>query len=232
MAQTGIHLLSSLTLNKYALDSKWSLSAILMGAIIPDIDIIIVYLSSFFFNLEYSKLLFHQTFSHSFFTIAILYLLIAIVSELKKNRLYKYYGKSLVLGMIIHIMFDTLFHINEIHLFWPLPIGKINLWDFLNIKIKNTLLSLEFIFFRIYSWILIKLILSKSNTTIWYLKYLNLWMSWELYFFLISILVILFSFHIFEFIFIIMYTISIIMALNSTLILYRLIDNELNQKQD
>jgi len=232
MAQTGLHLITSLTFKKFTIDSKWSLSAILIGAIIPDIDIIIVYLSSLFLEIEYSKLLFHQTFSHSIFTISILYFIIAFLSELQNNSLYKYLGKSLVFGMIIHIMFDTLFHINEIHLFWPLPLGKINFWNSLDIKIKSTLLSLEFIFFRIYAWILINLMLSKSNTTMWYLKYLCIWMKWELYFFLICMFIILLSYHNFEFVFMIMYTISIIMALNSTLIMRQLIDNELHQKQD
>ena len=103
MAQSGLHAVLGYQLRRGIPSERYLLTAIIFGAILPDIDAIIVAIGSFFHPLSYSEQLFHRSFSHSFFTIIGVYLLFAILAEWKKIPYLKSIGKGMALGILSHI---------------------------------------------------------------------------------------------------------------------------------
>ena len=113
MAQVGIHAILGYNLKYFIPDEKKILPAIIIGAIFPDIDIILVALGSIFYSAPTALKLFHKTITHSFFSIVIIYLFFALISEIYKNKTYRIIGKGLLIGMISHIVLDTFLWFND-----------------------------------------------------------------------------------------------------------------------
>ena len=199
-------------------NKKLGFTKIIFGAILPDIDVIIVAIGSFFHPLSYSEQLFHRSFSHSFFTIIGVYLLFAILAEWKKIPYLKSIGKGIALGILSHIILDTLFWFREIQFLWPLPLKPFNLWSELVIPswIHRSMLVVEFFCFRYYAWFLITKHLKIPNKQSWIIKYLQIWKKWETIFFVFFSLLTLWKSTIFLFLFGMAYIPSIIMALWAT----------------
>ena len=181
MPQAGLHAVVGYQVRRIIPYKKRFLPAVIFGAILPDLDVVAVVIGSLFYPISQSEKLFHRSFSHSFFTIILIYLLFAILAEWKNNPTLKSIGKGLVLGMLTHIILDTFFWFREIHFLWPLPIEPFNLWNFWEAPewLHQTMLVLEFFCFRWYAWFLITQHLKNPQGTSWLIKYLNIWMGWE-----------------------------------------------------
>ena len=181
MAQAGIHAAVGYQLQRIIPSEKRLLPAVIFGAILPDIDIIIVAIGSLFYPISHSEQLFHRSFSHSFFTIILLYLLFAILAEWKKQPVLKSIGKGLVLGILSHIIIDTFFWFREIQFLWPLPLEPFNIWSLWETPdwIYRSMLVLEFFCFYSYAWFLITKHLNKPCKQSWIIKYLQMWKKWE-----------------------------------------------------
>jgi len=207
--------------------------AIIFGAILPDLDVIAVAMGSLFYQINRSEQLFHRTFSHSFFTLIIIYLLFAIMAEWKKNPTLKSVGKGIVLGMLSHIVLDTFFWFREIHFLWPLPIKPFNIWKFWVLPdwIYRTLLILEFFFFRWYAWFLIQKHVQTPNHLSWILTHLNKWKFIESVLFVLFIIIGLWNPHFFKIVFGVAYIPSLIMALWATFMSREALDKILNHSK-
>ena len=181
MPQAGLHAVIGYQVRRIIPYKKRFLPAVVFGAILPDLDVIAVVIGSLFYPISQSEKLFHRSFSHSFFTIILIYLLFAILAEWKNNPTLKSIGKGLVLGMLTHIILDTFFWFREIHFLWPLPIEPFSLWNFWEAPawVHRTMLVLEFFCFRWYAWFLMQQHLIKPQSNSWIIKYLTIWIGLE-----------------------------------------------------
>jgi len=181
MAQAGLHAALGYQLRRLVPLEKRLLPAVIFGSILPDLDIIAVAVGSLFYSIPKSEAIFHRTFSHSFFTIILVYLLFSTLSEWKKRPIYKLIGKGLVLGILSHIIIDTFFWFRTIQFLWPLPLAPFNFWSFWEAPnwLHRTLLILEFFCFYWYAWFLITKHINFPNQHSWVIKYLQIWKKWE-----------------------------------------------------
>ena len=226
MAQAGIHALIGLQLKRLIPHEKGLYPSIIIGSLLPDLDIILVAIFSIFSSIEKSTEIFHRTFSHSFFSLIIIYLLFMIVGETKKNTQLKTIGKGIAIGILLHIILDTFLWFHGIHFFWPLPITEFNLWKSMHIPVimRDFILSTEFLFFRIYAWFLINQYLSSPVDHGWFIKFLTKWMKIESILFTIFLIFAYFEIPSFTFLFGLAYIPSLIMAIISTILMWHSIE--------
>jgi membrane-bound metal-dependent hydrolase YbcI (DUF457 family) len=220
MAQAGLHAAIGYQAKRFIPYEKRLFPALIFGTMLPDLDIIIVIFASLFYTIEQAETIFHRTFSHSFFSLIIIYLIFVIFAEVNKNPKIKSIGKGIALGMLIHYIVDTFLWFRHIDLLWPLPVNPINLWKLCEFPplVHKILLALEFFFFRWYAWFLITQHLKQPGEKSWYIKYLNQWKSIESILFLSIAIMVIGNLPFFEVLFGLFYIPSLIMALASTYI--------------
>ena len=218
MAQAGLHAAVGYTMIRVIPYEKRIFPALIFGAMLPDIDIIVVALASLFYPISQAEAIFHRTFTHSFFTLIFVFLLFAILSELKKRPVFKSIGKGIALGMLTHLLIDTFLWFRQIDLLWPLPLEPINLWRFFEAPtiVIQILLIFEFFCFRWYAWFLITQHLKTPVNESWFIKYLNIWKNCVTFIFLFFIILLFWNPPSFNILFGIAYIPSLIMALFST----------------
>ena len=218
MAQAGLHAAVGYQMRRIIPYEERIFPALIFGTMIPDLDIIVVAAASLFYSIPLAEEIFHRTFSHSFFTLIFVFLLFAILSELKKKPVLKSIGKGIAIGMLTHLLIDTLIWFRQVDLLWPLPLEPINLWSFWKAPLLalHILLALEFFFFRWYAWFLITKHIKEPGNQSWFIKYLNIWKNWETYIFLGFIILVIWNPPFFKILFGIAYIPSLIMALFST----------------
>ena len=218
MAQAGLHVALGYQFQRIIPYERRLFPAIIFGAILPDLDILVVAIGSLFNPISHSEELFHRSFTHSFFTLITMYLLFAILAEWKKRPVFKSIGKGLALGMLSHIILDTFLWFRAIQFLWPLPLEPFNLWSLWETPdwIHRSMLVLEFFFFRWYAWFLINKHLRMPNRHSWIIQYLQIWKRWETIFFILFPLLALWNPPIFFVLFGGAYIPSLIMALWAT----------------
>ena len=218
MAQAGFHAALGYQLRRIIPVERRLFPSIIFGSILPDLDIVVVAIGSMFYPISHSEKLFHRSFSHSFFTLILVYLLFAIFAEWKKYPSFKSIGKGLSLGILSHIILDTFFWFQEIQFLWPLPLKPFNLWIFLNSPnwIHRIMLVLEFFCFQWYAWFLITKHLCNPNKQSWIIRYLQLWKNLETMCFVFFTLLAIWNPAIFLVLFGVAYIPSLIMALWTT----------------
>ena len=232
MPQAGLHAAFGNQFRQFLPHKRRLFPAIIFGAILPDLDVIAVAIGSLFYPIHQAEHIFHRTFSHSFFTLILIYLLFAIWSELKNNPSLKSVGKGLVLGMLTHIVLDTFFWFREIHFLWPLPIKPFNLWIFWEAPdwFNRSMLVLEFFFFRWYAWFLIQRHLQTPNRLSWIVSYLNIWKNIESGILLIFIILGIWNPQFFKILFGAAYIPSLLFALWGTYMSRDALENNLNDE--
>jgi len=226
MAQAGIHALIGLQSKRLFPHKKGLYPSIIIGSLLPDLDIILVAISSIFTSIEKSTEIFHRTFSHSFFSLIIIYLLFMIAGEAKKDSQLKTIGKGITIGILLHIIVDTFLWFHGIHFLWPLPVTEFNLWKSMHIPVimMNLILSTEFLFFRIYAWFLINQYLSNPVGHSWFIKFIIKWMKIESILFFIFLIFTYFEIPSFIFLFGLAYIPSLIMTIISTILMWHSIE--------
>ena len=189
MAQAGLHAALGYSLRHIFPNEKRFLPAVIFGAILPDLDVLIVALASLFYPVSQAEHLFHRSFSHSFFTIVLIYLVFSIIAEWKKNPVFKSIGKGLVLGILSHIIVDTFLWFRDIQFLWPLPFEPFNFWSFWQVPdwLHRIMMVIEFFGFYWYAWFLISRHIQQPNRQSWIIKYLQYWKSFGGILFLIFI---------------------------------------------
>ena len=218
MAQAGLHAAVVFPLRRVIPYEERLFPALIFGAMLPDLDIIVVAVASLFYTIPLAEEIFHRTFSHSFFTLLFVFLIFSILSELKKKPLLKTIGKGIALGMLTHLLVDTMIWFRQIDLLWPLPLGPVSLWRLFEVPylVYHILLAFEFFFFKWYAWFLITMHIKTPGNQSWFLKYLNIWKNLETYLFLFFIILLFLNSPFYKILFGIAYIPSLIMALFST----------------
>jgi len=189
MTQLGLRIYIALKLNRFFPKKKLFFISFIGGSLFPDIDIIIVALSSFLIPLNQSIFLFHKTITHSIITLSAIYLILLIAYEIKKDKVILNIANGFSWGVMIHIMLDLIFRVGKIDLFWPLPIGIINGWNYGNYQ--YIILGLDLLFFRLLASELIKTLLNANikPKNIEFIKPLTLWMKYQSYLFILFLLI-------------------------------------------
>ena len=184
MAQIGLHAYLALSLKKRLPKKDWFFVAFLFGSILPDIDTIFTFTASLFIPLEKSLDIFHRTFSHNIFIVIILFLIFLIIYEFKKNKIFLYIANGLISGMSLHLFIDVFLWFDSIHLFWPLPSERIDMWPEFSPSnfIIKTLMVLEFVFLRLFAWEMTKIIIESPGENGSFLQSLNYFMKAQLVF--------------------------------------------------
>jgi membrane-bound metal-dependent hydrolase YbcI (DUF457 family) len=222
MAYTGFNALLGLSLKSKRKLKSGFYTSFLIGLFVPDLDWMFVSFSLFISDFQLGLEKYHQTFSHSFFTILIIYLFALIISEIRKNSFIRTIGIGISTGMLLHITIDTFLSLQNISLLWPLPLGPYSLYSInLDPVTSQLIMSAEFIFFRFYGWFLIKEYLRFPDTFGWFVKYITKWMKIELCFAVTLIIWALMEFNYFYAVFLLMYVPSVIFAIIATLLMYK-----------
>ena len=193
MAQTSINAIIGFKLKGIIPNQKQLLTSIIIGMMLPDLDFIIEYLIKQITFINYEL---HNSLFHNIFIIPFIALLILIYSEYKNKN--KIIATGVALGIAIHIILDII-TMQSVGLLFPLfdVNQNFDLKQFLNISIdtniQKTLDCFEFLFFRIYGWLLIEQIILNPKNNTYLIKRIKLWMKLELYIFLLFILFIYFG---------------------------------------
>lgn len=231
MPQSGIHAALSFRLGQSTNIKSKLIPSIVFGAILPDIDYIAVALGLIYYPINLSEHLFHRTFSHSFFALLIIYLIFGLISEWKNNYNIKQIGRGIVIGMLSHIVLDTLLSFKGIHLLWPLPLKEFILWQ--NFTFSNWVYKLiyitEFFFFRWYAWFLIKRNIAHPNRNSGVINYLNYWKKIETFLFIFFIIISFINYHYFKILFIFAYIPSIAVSLWATYMNFNVLEYRLKK---
>ena len=253
MAQTGLHTLISFNIFKNQNKNNWFLYAFLLGSVLPDLDLIFDFLYKLYnitinqnnFNLEpylINKIYlsnYDLNIFHSIITIALIYLFILIIFELKKTKSILNFGNGLTIGLLAHVSIDILLFLRPVQIFWPLNIVGImpyNIWNNTNIPfyVITLYLSLEFLFFRLFASKLIEIILKVKNKDTKYILYLSQWMRIQGLLFILFI--IYFNLYEFSYIVFIFYNICLSISIATTIffifILRKTINNYFNFNED
>ena len=194
MAQTSINAIIGFKLKNIVPNKKQLLTSIIIGMMLPDLDFIIEYI----INLTFTNYQLHNSIFHSIFMIPFIGLIILIYSEYKSKNKLKIISIGISIGMVLHIILDII-TLQSIGLFSPLFNVKqnFNLKEYFNIELNKNferiLYSFEFLFFRIYGWLLINEIIQKPKNNANLINKINLWMKLELYIFVLLILFIYFG---------------------------------------
>ena len=116
MIPAGLNAIISYQTKKIIPYEKYIMTGIVFGSMLPNIEIIFTSISSLFQIILKSEQIFHRTFTHSIFTLIFIYLIFAILSELKQNKNIKTIGKGIAIGMLIHYLADIALWFNAIDL--------------------------------------------------------------------------------------------------------------------
>ncbi len=193
MAQTSINAIIGFSLKNIIPNKKQLLTSIIIGMMLPDLDFIIEYIIN---QLNFINYQLHNSLFHNIFIIPFLALLMLIYLEYKNKD--KIIVTGISIGMTIHIILDVI-TMQSIGLLFPLfdVSQNFNLKEYFGITINKTyqhiLYSFEFLFFRIYGWLLIEQIILNPKNNSYLIKKIKLWMKAELYIFLLLILFIYFG---------------------------------------
>ena len=197
MIQTSIYVLFGILFGGKITNQPYLTTSLIIGLIFPDLDIILDFIFSLFFNFNFI----HNTYIansifHSLLLIPFICLGILIYQEINKNKNYNIIvGFSS--GILVHIFFDIL-TLQSVGIFFPLPLeSNLNLNEFFNYKIPLMMINIfnlsTLLLFRLYTWKIINLILNQSQNYSRLIKRLSLWMKIQLYLFLIFIFLIYFD---------------------------------------
>ena len=160
MTQLGLRIYIVFKLSRLFPKKKMFFISFIAGSFFPDIDIILVALSSLLISLDQSIFLFHKTITHSIITLSSIYLVLLIAYEIKKDKVILNIANGFSWGVMIHIVLDLVFRFGKIDILWPLPIGIINGWNYGDYQ--YIILGLDLLFFRLLASELIKTLLNAN----------------------------------------------------------------------
>ena len=158
MAQAGAHAIVGMYASRFPFFNKKWTPAIIIGSLIPDLDIIAVAFGKLFTSISEPIHYFHRKGTHSLLFVLFIFLIFEILSEILKNPKLRHWGKGLSIGITTHIILDSFLFLQSIYLFWPLQMD-LNIWKNYNPPemLPNFMMAMEFLFFRILAWIIIEI---------------------------------------------------------------------------
>ena len=191
MIPIAIYILIAYKISKIFPHKAHLCTGIMIGSILYELEIIYTIINLIKNPFHDIIIINNEIFPHSVFIPIFTFLAFAFSSEILNNKNFKNLGQSFTIGLILHIFLDTISGFKNVDLFWPLPISKVNLLNIslLNNEIHKIFKILEFLFFSFYAWFLIKINIIKQTKNSWIIKYLNIWKKFEIYVFILLIII-------------------------------------------
>jgi len=172
MAQAGIHALVGSVTRRWNGERAGLLLGVILGNLLPDADNLLVAVATLTGGSTEGL---HRTFTHSFFTAALVLVLFFLAWKITGKRMLGNLGIGLAVGIVMHILLDLLVWFDGVELLWPLPIW-VNLWE--NISppewFSKLMMPLEFFFMAGYLVLLMNWARDKKSDQE-YLPKLKLW---------------------------------------------------------
>lgn len=152
MAQAGIHGMVGLAFQKALPKRKWLLFGLVLGNLFPDADNLAVAAATV---LKLPTAGLHRTFTHSLFTVLLLFGIFYLVGKLTKQPRWINFGVGFSAGVLLHILLDLFVWFNGVEILWPLP-SWVNFWEGVSppIWFDKLMMPAEFLFFAIFFWFL------------------------------------------------------------------------------
>lgn len=172
MAQAGLHGLVGLAIRKRIPGKEGLILGILLGSLIPDMDNLAVAVAT---AAKLSTEGLHRTFTHSLFTVIIVFLAFTLVSLLTNKSRWLYLGMGLAIGMVLHILLDLLLWFDGVALLWPIQL-HVNIWRWFTPPdwLTKLLQTGEFLFLALF-FIALEATAKKYKTDMEYLRTLRVW---------------------------------------------------------
>ena len=189
MIITSIYTYFAIIFRKKIPNKEWFLPSFILGLTIPDIDTFLISFSSLK-NINYSN-----TFGHSIISILLVYLVLLIIYEINKKSKYLNLANGITLGMLLHISLDLIISLNSIHIFWPIPVNSIYLYDnlFFRYHLKTFIDIITFISFRYFYFQTIEFIIQNNNKNGKLIQFLNIMMKFEFAIIILYLLTVIFE---------------------------------------
>ena len=188
MIYTGFYIISALfVIHKLSTFSKINLG-IIMGLMVPDLDILFKYLNSS------SDI--HGGPFHSIIFSLLLFIGLLMARELNKEKFNGKIINGLFIGMLIHIFLDILISGGKILFYWPLPIAGVDSVFQLNLDSDffYILSCIQFLLFRYSGYRLILILIKTKHISSFSAKYINTiskFMRIQLVFFLLFLVMLI-----------------------------------------
>ena len=125
MPQAGIHAIAGMLSRKWIPRKEWLLTGVVLGNLFPDLDNLVVAYATLS-GAETHGL--HRTFTHSIFTILVVFVLSFLIAEFTKNPNWKNFGLGFGSGILMHILLDLILWFNGVELLWPIRY-QLNFWN-------------------------------------------------------------------------------------------------------
>lgn len=172
MAQAGLHGLVGLAIRKWMPKKEGLILGILLGSLIPDMDNLAVAVAT---AAKLSTEGLHRTFTHSLFTVIIVFLAFTLVSLLTNKSRWLYLGTGLAIGMVLHILLDLLLWFDGVALLWPIQL-QVNIWRWFTPPdwLAKLLQTGEFLFLALF-FIALEAAAKNNKTDLEYLRTLRVW---------------------------------------------------------
>lgn len=172
MAQAGLHGLVGMAVRKWMPKKEGLIPGILLGSLIPDMDNLVVAVATV------SKLStegLHRTFTHSLFTVVIVFLAFTLASLLTNKLRWLYLGMGLAIGMVLHILLDLLLWFDGVALLWPIQ-WQVNFWRWFTPPdwLTKILQTGEFLFLALF-FISLQAAAHRQKTDLEYMRTLRVW---------------------------------------------------------
>mgnify|MGYP000037052383 CR=1 FL=1 len=167
MIYTGFYIITALfVIHKLSTFTKINLG-IIMGLMVPDLDILFKYLVSVPGV--------HGGPLHSMIFSFFIFISLLIAHELNRHRFNRKIINGLFMGMLIHIFLDILISGQKILFYWPLPMGAVDsLFKFnLGSEIFYILSCIQFLMFRYSGYRLILILTKTKHICKFSAKYIN-----------------------------------------------------------
>lgn len=228
MAQAGAHAIVGMYTSRFSFINQKLTPAIIIGSLLPDLDIIAVAFGKLFTQIPDPLHFFHRKGTHSLLVVLFIYLIFEILSEILKKPNLRNWGKGLSIGILSHIIVDSFLFLHGIYLLWPLQV-VFNLWG--NYQppeiVPLLLMACEFLFFRILAWIIIEISINKNDIKHpGFLPLIIKWKNVELILFFIFLVFTIFNIPFFDILFGIFYIPSLLISIFTVWIMRDIFINE------
>ena len=114
MAQAGAHAIVGMYASRLPFFNKKWTPAIIIGSLIPDLDIIAVAVGKLFTSIPEPIHYFHRKGTHSLLFVLFIFLIFEILSEILKNPKLRNWGKGLSIGITTQIIMDSFLFLQSI----------------------------------------------------------------------------------------------------------------------
>lgn len=187
MAQAGIHGLVAMAVRKYSPERTWLVLGVVLGSLLPDADNLAVAAATLTGQPTEGL---HRTFTHSLFTVVVVWAVFYLVSLVSKQKRWNNLGIGLGLGILLHILLDLLIWFDGVAILWPIS-SWINLWGSVTPPEWWTKLMqpVELLFFALF-FLGLYFLARKQGSDLGYLGKLRFWTGLEAVLFVVFLVLV------------------------------------------